>query len=57
MQIISLKFKMNRKDYMQLLIEALSEDEESTIKHDNLNLDEMDGINLEKKLTYNVRYF
>lgn len=42
---------------MQLLINSLSEDEETTSKYDNLDLDDLNGIILEKKLTYNVKLF
>ena len=39
---------------MQLLLDALSDDEEKITKNDNIDLCDLETVNLEKKLTYNV---
>lgn len=45
---------VNRKDFMQLLIDSISDNDEETTKYDNFDLDELNGIIIEKKLTYEV---
>lgn len=39
---------------MQLLLDALSDDDKNITKNDNINLSDLDTVNLEKKLTYDV---
>ena len=46
--------KIHKKDFMQLLLDALSDDEEKITKNDNIDLCDLETVNLEKKLTYNV---
>ena len=47
--------KENRKDYMQFLIDALSNDTQ-IIHNDNVNLEDLDINSLQKKLTYKVLF-
>nr|AHL88982.1 cytochrome p450 3045A1 [Brachionus koreanus] len=42
-----------RKDYMQLLIDSLDDDEKLIKKYDHLNISEIKDFHLEKKLTLN----
>nr|QVK45580.1 cytochrome P450 [Brachionus paranguensis] len=45
--------KANKKDYMQLLIDALDDNERLIKKFDQLNINELEDKHLEKKLTFN----
>nr|QEV83799.1 cytochrome P450 [Brachionus rotundiformis] len=46
-------YQLNKKDYMQLLIDALDDEEKITKKYDKFDINELKDIHLEKKLTFN----